>query len=78
MEHSTNHDFHHLAPPPVLNGNEGYGTPTPLGTSIPGTPMNEEGISFTPKRAMASFENLVAMANYQEGMSRLSMGSTSG
>ena len=33
--------------------------------------MNEDGILFTPKRAMTSFENLVAMANYQEGMSCL-------
>jgi hypothetical protein len=70
MDNSTGHGVDHLAPPSVLNGNEGYATPTPYGTSIPGTP-NEEGIHFTPKRAMASFENLVAMANYQEGMLRL-------
>ena len=44
--------------------------PTNLNTSYPPTPANEEDdpIHFRPKRtAMASFENLVAMANYQEG-----------
>ncbi|KAG2013120.1 integral membrane protein [Coprinopsis cinerea AmutBmut pab1-1] len=43
---------------------------TPLdGTSYPPTPANEQdAIHFTPKRAMASFENLVAMANYHEGL----------
>jgi hypothetical protein len=35
--------------------------------SIPPTPGDEtDGILFAPKRAMASFENLVAMANHQE------------
>ncbi|KDR84159.1 hypothetical protein GALMADRAFT_236835 [Galerina marginata CBS 339.88] len=37
--------------------------------SIPPTPderSDYEGFQFTPKRAMASFENLVAMANHQE------------
>ena len=33
-------------------------------SSAPPTPG--EGIRFTPKRAMTSFENLVALANYQE------------
>lgn len=31
---------------------------------MPSTPW--EGIHFTPKSAMTSFENLVALANYQE------------
>jgi len=34
----------------------GYGTP----------PSGYNGINFTPKRAAVSFENLVALANYQE------------
>ncbi|TFK28921.1 hypothetical protein FA15DRAFT_664558 [Coprinopsis marcescibilis] len=62
--------------PPI--GSEGYssspdtqnnsGAVTPL-TSLPTTPPHEpDGIHFTPKRAMASFENLVALANYQEGI----------
>lgn len=29
-------------------------------------PTPSEGIHFTPKRAMASFDNLVALANHQE------------
>ena len=29
-------------------------------------PRNPSFIQFTPKRAMASFENLVALANYEE------------
>lgn len=33
-------------------------------SSMPATPG--EGIQFTPKRAMTSFDNLVALANYQE------------
>ncbi|KAF9441977.1 hypothetical protein P691DRAFT_711032 [Macrolepiota fuliginosa MF-IS2] len=42
------------------------GTTTPYNhdSSIPPTPG--EGIHFTPRRAMASFDNLVALANYQE------------
>jgi len=35
------------------------------GNSIPPTP-GDGGIHFTSKRAMASFDNLVALANYQE------------
>jgi hypothetical protein len=34
------------------------------GQSTPG--FNTLGITFTPRRAMASFENLVALANHQE------------
>lgn len=30
------------------------------------TPRSPSFIEFTPKRAMASFENLVALANYEE------------
>jgi len=41
--------------------NRRNGTPDPSAPSSPG-----EGIHFTPKRAMTSFENLVALANYQE------------
>jgi len=41
------------------------GTVSP--SSHPHTPWDEyNGIHFTPRRAMASFENLVAMANHQE------------
>lgn len=46
--------------------------PPALDSTEPSTPSNEreyDGINFRPKRAMASFENLVAMANYQEGPS---------
>lgn len=32
----------------------------------PSTPDEKGGITFTPKRAMTSFENLVALANHQE------------
>lgn len=40
-----------------------YGSATPFtGAS---TPL-EETIHFTPRRAMASFDNLVALANHQE------------
>jgi len=41
--------------------NDRNGTPDLSSPSSPG-----EGIHFTPKRAMASFDNLVALANYQE------------
>ena len=44
--------------------NHRNGSPDPSAPSSPG-----EGIRFTPKRAMramASFDNLVALANYQE------------
>jgi len=34
--------------------------------SFPSTPTETENIHFVPKRAMASFENLVALANHQE------------
>lgn len=34
--------------------------------STPGEKSDEEGFIFTRRRAMASFENLVAMANHQE------------
>jgi len=45
------------------------GNATPYGpdgqdSSLPPTPW--EGIHFTPKSAMTSFDNLVALANYQE------------
>lgn len=42
------------------NDNDGR-SPSP---DSPPTPS--EGIHFTPKRAMVSFENLVALANHQE------------
>ncbi|KAF4619751.1 hypothetical protein D9613_004876 [Agrocybe pediades] len=50
------------------SGESGTGHPTPA-NSLPPTPgerSDAEGFQFTPKRAMASFENLVAMANHQE------------
>ena len=40
------------------------GSPSPLAGSS--SPTIEDGIHFTPKRAMASFDNLVALANHQE------------
>jgi len=40
------------------------GSPTPLTDSS--SPTIEDGIHFTPKRAMASFDNLIALANHQE------------
>ncbi|TEB23706.1 hypothetical protein FA13DRAFT_1797750 [Coprinellus micaceus] len=52
-------------------------TPTPMmpnNSSTPPTPAHERNpeydgpLEFRPKRAMASFENLVAMANYQEAL----------
>ncbi|KAH9482253.1 hypothetical protein JR316_0004351 [Psilocybe cubensis] len=49
------------------NTRNGTGSITPA--SMPATPgerSDDEGFQFTPKRAMASFENLVAMANHQE------------
>jgi hypothetical protein len=42
----------------------GFATPYNAESSIPATPG--EGIHFTPRRAMTSFDNLVALANYQE------------
>ena len=39
-------------------------SPTPL--TRPSSPTMEDGIHFTPKRAMASFDNLIALANHQE------------
>ncbi|KAG6811590.1 hypothetical protein H0H92_006713 [Tricholoma furcatifolium] len=49
--------------------NSGAATP-PSGTCTPSdtppTPAEPEGILFTPRRAMASFDNLVALANHQE------------
>ncbi|KAF5363336.1 hypothetical protein D9756_000078 [Leucocoprinus leucothites] len=42
----------------------GFATPYNLDSSMPPTPG--EGIHFTPKRALTSFDNLVALANYQE------------
>ncbi|KAG5340126.1 hypothetical protein C0989_002746 [Termitomyces sp. Mn162] len=38
---------------------------TPTETDTP-PPRSSEVIHFTPRRAMASFENLVALANHQE------------
>ena len=52
---------------PNTNGRDGTGSVTPA--SIPPTPgenSDNEAFYFAPKRAMASFENLVAMANAQE------------
>lgn len=49
-----------------------YRLATPLtGASSPADsddtpPTPSEGIHFTPRRAMASFDNLVALANHQE------------
>ncbi|KAJ3504032.1 hypothetical protein NLJ89_g8152 [Agrocybe chaxingu] len=42
------------------------GTSGSVTPSVPPTPGDENGIHFTPKRAMMSFENLVALANHQE------------
>ncbi len=49
---------------PNTSPNSGSRTPA----SMPPTPSAEEtnGILFTPRRAMMSFENLVALANHQE------------
>jgi hypothetical protein len=41
---------------PITSASSGYGTPL----------SGYNGINFTPKRSVASFENLVALANYQE------------
>ncbi|KAF8956690.1 hypothetical protein BDZ97DRAFT_1850035 [Flammula alnicola] len=41
-------------------------TPESNGSSSSRERSDREGLLFTPKRAMASFENLVAMANHQE------------
>lgn len=49
---------------PLTSPPSGLETPYNLDSSMPPTPG--EGIHFTPRRAMASFDNLVAMANYQE------------
>jgi hypothetical protein len=50
---------------PMATGlSSGIDTPYNFDSSIPPTPG--EGIHFTPKRAMKSFDNLVALANYQE------------
>jgi len=48
------------------NTAQNSGSRTPV--SMPPTPSAEEtnGILFTPRRAMMSFENLVALANHQE------------
>lgn len=51
----------------TLNMESGLLTPLTRASSpseYPPTPS--EGIHFTPKRAMASFDNLVALANHQE------------
>jgi hypothetical protein len=67
-------DDKRLDPPGVMtlglaaNGS-GSGTGSLTPSSIPPTPgerSDNEGINFMPKRAMTSFENLVAMANHQE------------
>jgi len=51
-------------------GATGHLTPASIQSmSAPPTPgerSDQEGFYFAPKRAMASFENLVAMANHQE------------
>ncbi|KAG6917567.1 hypothetical protein DXG01_002036 [Tephrocybe rancida] len=39
---------------------------TGANTPTEGQPVRPEGIIFTPRRAMASFDNLVALANHQE------------
>ncbi|PPR04651.1 hypothetical protein CVT24_011869 [Panaeolus cyanescens] len=64
--------------PPVMNGhNQSSSSSTSSGgsnaqnspdSSLPPTPGEKDGewINFTPKRAMASFENLVVLANHQE------------
>lgn len=39
------------------------GESSPTGTQ---TPKESDAIHFTPRRAMASFDNLVALANHQE------------
>lgn len=44
-------------------------SPSELHISLPETPSGRDtpnGLYFTPRRAMASFENLVALANHQE------------
>lgn len=50
---------------PTSNSGPSTGQVTP-NESLPPTPGEKEGIRFIPKRAMASFENLVALANHQE------------
>ena len=62
---SLDHGESDLPESPFISGGS---SPSP---SIPQTPGEEEReekeeVHFTPKRAMASFENLVAMANHQE------------
>jgi hypothetical protein len=61
---SLDHRDSNLRNSPFISGNS---SPSPSIPQIPGEEREEkEGVHFTPKRAMASFENLVAMANHQE------------
>ncbi|XP_006456923.1 hypothetical protein AGABI2DRAFT_212139 [Agaricus bisporus var. bisporus H97] len=48
----------------TTESSSGFATPYNADSSIPPTPG--EGIHFTPRRAMTSFDNLVALADYQE------------
>jgi hypothetical protein len=50
--------------PATTPSSSGFATPYNAESSMPATPG--EGIHFTPRRAMTSFDNLVALANYQE------------
>lgn len=50
---------------PTPNSGPSTGQMTPNGY-FPSTPGERESIHFISKRAMASFENLVALANHQE------------
>jgi len=62
-------DIEGPSPPSIIPGS--------VSSSGPATPSGEkdaeydEPIHFVPKKAMASFENLVALANYQEGTCQL-------
>lgn len=62
---SFDHRDTDLPYPPFISDDSSPSTSMP---QIPGEEEREEkeGVHFTPKRAMASFENLVAMANHQE------------
>ena len=62
---SLDHRDRDLPDSPFISGDS---SPSPSTPQTPGEEEREEKeeVHFTPKRAMASFENLVAMANHQE------------
>ena len=62
---SLDHRDSDLPDSPFISGDS---SPSPSISQTPGEEEREEkeGVHFMPKRAMASFENLVAMANHQE------------